>query len=95
MLQHANVRVPRSVDRPLRWILVTPGLHKIHHSRSASEANTNFGEIFSFWDRMFGTLRDSSVVPAAYGLTHLRGDRWQTVSGMLATPFTAGGLPTP
>jgi sterol desaturase/sphingolipid hydroxylase (fatty acid hydroxylase superfamily) len=95
MVQHANVRVPRSVDRPLRWIFVTPGLHKIHHSPLANENNTNFGEIFSFWDRLFGTLCDSSrAKPDAYGLPLLRDDRWQTVGGMFATPVTARHVAT-
>jgi len=95
MLQHANVRFPGSIERPLRWIFVTPGLHKLHHSPRATENNTNFGEIFSFWDRVFGTLRDPARArPDAYGLTRLRGDRWQTVGALLATPLKARHLPT-
>ncbi|WP_298160486.1 sterol desaturase family protein [Brevundimonas sp.] len=54
---HIDVRLPEAIDRPLRWVLVTPGLHRMHHSVEMREGNSNFGVVFSIWDRLFGTYR--------------------------------------
>jgi sterol desaturase/sphingolipid hydroxylase (fatty acid hydroxylase superfamily) len=56
LLQHANLRFPRSLDRWMRWVLVTPVLHRLHHSAESIEADSNFGSVFTFADRLFGTL---------------------------------------
>lgn len=90
LLQHANIRVPASVDRFIGWVFITPGLHKIHHSPNERENNTNFGQLFSFWDRLFGTLHETAEAKQdKYGLSSLREERWKTVRGMLATPVVA------
>ena len=52
---HANFRLPEAVDRPLRAVLVTPAMHYVHHSCRRRETDSNFGELFSLWDRLFGT----------------------------------------
>jgi sterol desaturase/sphingolipid hydroxylase (fatty acid hydroxylase superfamily) len=54
--QHAAIALPRSLDRALAWVVITPRLHRLHHSPDRSLHNTNYGELFSLWDRMFGTL---------------------------------------
>ncbi|MGV3580058.1 sterol desaturase family protein [Brevundimonas sp.] len=56
-LHHMDVRLPEWLDRALRVVVVTPGMHKLHHSLDHAEANSNFGVLFSFWDRLFGTYR--------------------------------------
>ena len=56
MFNHANVDLPRPLDRVLRLVLVTPDLHRVHHSILPHEHNTNFGFNLSLWDRLFGTL---------------------------------------
>lgn len=58
MFNHANVRLPKQLDRILRWILVTPDMHRVHHSVEDDEANSNFGFSLPWWDRLFGTYRD-------------------------------------
>lgn len=58
MFNHANLRLPRSVDRVLRWFIVTPDMHRVHHSVDAPETNSNYGFNLSVWDRVFGTYRD-------------------------------------
>ena len=58
MFNHGNVRMPTTLDRLLRWIVVTPDMHRVHHSIRSAEANTNFGFNLPWWDRMFGTYRD-------------------------------------
>ena len=55
--QHANVRTSPTVERAMRLIFVSPGMHRIHHSAWEPETNSNFGVIFSFWDKVFGTYR--------------------------------------
>lgn len=93
LFQHANLRVPQSIDRALRWMVVTPGLHKLHHSPLPIDNNSNFGEVFPFWDRLFGTLRESERERSTkYGLPNLGEECWQSVGGMLATPWRARHL---
>ncbi len=58
MFNHANVRLPLPLDQALRWLLVTPDMHRVHHSVEDDEANSNFGFNLSLWDRLFGTYRD-------------------------------------
>ncbi len=55
--QHANIGLPEWLDRGLRWVIVTPHLHKVHHSVVRAEANSNYSSLFSWWDRIFRTLR--------------------------------------
>ena len=58
MFNHSNVRMPARLDRALRWIVVTPDMHRVHHSVAARETNSNFGFNLPWWDRLFGTYRD-------------------------------------
>jgi sterol desaturase/sphingolipid hydroxylase (fatty acid hydroxylase superfamily) len=58
MFNHSNVRMPLGLDRKLRWLVVTPDMHRVHHSHYANETNSNFGFNLPWWDRMFGTYRD-------------------------------------
>lgn len=55
MFNHGNVRLPLGLDRVLRFIIVTPDMHRVHHSVEDNEANSNFGFNLSIWDRIFGT----------------------------------------
>ena len=57
MFNHANVHIPERVDRLLRLLVVTPDMHRVHHSMLAPETNSNFGFNLSWWDRLFGTYR--------------------------------------
>ena len=58
MFNHANVRLPLGLDKVLRWIVVTPDMHRVHHSIEDDETNSNFGFNLPWWDRLFGTYRD-------------------------------------
>ena len=58
MFNHANLKLPAWLDRVLRWVVVTPDMHRVHHSIHRSEHDTNFGFSFSAWDRLFGTYTD-------------------------------------
>ena len=83
---HWNVRLPDSLERILRLVLVTPGMHVIHHSRWDRETDSNYAPIFSFWDRFFGSFRwrerpDSVSV----GLDGFDSEDIHTLRGMLST----------
>jgi sterol desaturase/sphingolipid hydroxylase (fatty acid hydroxylase superfamily) len=57
MFNHGNVRIPRRLDAALRWFVVTPDMHRVHHSIEDDETNSNFGFNLPWWDRLFGTYR--------------------------------------
>lgn len=58
MFNHGNVRIPQPLDRYMRWLVVTPDMHRVHHSILVNETNSNFGFNLPWWDRMLGTYRD-------------------------------------
>jgi sterol desaturase/sphingolipid hydroxylase (fatty acid hydroxylase superfamily) len=62
MFNHGNIRLPLRLDRLLRWAVVTPDMHRVHHSVAPHEANRNFGFNLPWWDHLFGTYQDQ---PAA------------------------------
>ncbi len=55
IFNHSNIQLPRAIDNFIRWVFVTPDMHRIHHSIKSKESNANFSFNFSFWDRLFGT----------------------------------------
>jgi sterol desaturase/sphingolipid hydroxylase (fatty acid hydroxylase superfamily) len=91
MFNHGNVRLPASLDRILRWIVVTPDMHRVHHSVEDDEANSNFGFNLPWWDRLFGTYRDQpraghqGMTIGIYTYREPKLVSW--LPGMLALPF--------
>src|SRR3546814_3021891 len=57
MFNHANLRLPLGLDRVLRWLVVTPDMHRVHHSIRPEETNSNFGFNLPWWERLPGTYR--------------------------------------
>jgi len=98
MFNHANARIPLGVDRVLRCFVVTPDMHRVHHSVIPSETNSNFGFNLPWWDRLFGTYRDQ---PAAghtgmtIGLAVFRNPRDQWLDKLLVQPFTGPSMASP
>jgi sterol desaturase/sphingolipid hydroxylase (fatty acid hydroxylase superfamily) len=89
---HANLCLPAALDRMLRPVLVTPDLHRVHHSVAFDEGNCNFGTIFSCWDRMFGSHRAQprdGHETMAIGLDHFRDADAQRLRAMLVQPLRA------
>jgi sterol desaturase/sphingolipid hydroxylase (fatty acid hydroxylase superfamily) len=85
-LEHANIRLPERLDRGLRLLFVTPDMHKVHHSRLQPETDSNYSNIFSVWDRVFGTYTSrTDFRTLRYGLDDLH-DR-ATFAGLLRMPF--------
>lgn len=92
-LQHAAVRLPQRWESIAGWLIVTPAIHRVHHSRIRTETDSNYGELFSFWDRMFGTYNEPARASGgAMGVTALTADSWQTIFGMLLTPIRARNI---
>jgi len=88
LLEHANVRVPPWLDSVLSLVTTWPNMHKVHHSRTATETNTNYGNIFSLFDRLFSTFTPSKRgVNVSYGLDGFDDPAAQTTAGLLAMPF--------
>jgi sterol desaturase/sphingolipid hydroxylase (fatty acid hydroxylase superfamily) len=93
MFNHSNIRLPTHMDRVLRWFIVTPDMHRVHHSVVVRETNSNFGFNLPWWDRLFGTYRDQ---PAAgheamtIGIEQIRDPAEQRLDRMLTQPFRKG-----
>ena len=91
MFNHGNIKLPLAVDRVLRWFVVTPDMHRVHHSVEDDEANSNFGFNLPWWDRLFGTYRDqprASHEGMTIGIHKYRDlKRVAWLPGMLALPF--------
>ena len=91
MFNHGNVRMPVWLDRLLRWFVVTPEMHRVHHSVMASETNSNFGFNLPWWDFLLGTYRDQPAeghTGMTIGLSQFRDERradW--LLWMLLLPF--------
>jgi sterol desaturase/sphingolipid hydroxylase (fatty acid hydroxylase superfamily) len=91
VFSHANIRLPERLDRIVRWVLVTPNMHSLHHSSHQPETDSNYGTVFTLWDRLFGTYRPGPAwgyVKLQIGLKEIRDDRawsfwWQMKSPAL------------
>lgn len=99
MFNHSNVHIPVFVDRVLRWIVVTPDMHRIHHTVIPQETNRNFGFNLPWWDRVLGTyLSDPSKghEHMTIGLEQYRDPTQLTWLGLVALPFVGkmGKYPT-
>lgn len=93
MFNHANVRLPWRIDAVLRWIIVTPDMHRVHHSINPDETNRNFGFNLSLWDRLLGTYRHHPAMghtAMTIGIPEYRDPRQvNRIGGMLLMPFRA------
>ncbi len=96
MFNHSNVRLPGKLDRVLRLVVVTPDMHRVHHSVVRREANSNFGFQLTWWDRLLGTYRDqpsAGHLGMRIGLSQFRDAKVGRLDRMLVLPFVgrAGG----
>ncbi len=90
MFNHGNIRIPLKIDRTLRLLVVTPDMHRVHHSVFPSEANANFGFNLPWWDRLFGTYRAQPTEghkAMTIGLRQFRNASRLTLPWLLALPF--------
>ncbi|PCI08956.1 MAG: fatty acid hydroxylase [Gammaproteobacteria bacterium] len=91
MFNHSNIRINVNIDKYLRWIVVTPDMHRVHHSVVADETNSNFGFTLPWWDRLFGTYKDQPRAGHAnmtIGINDYNQPKQVTwLSGMLTLPL--------
>ena len=84
---HANIKMPATADKLLRSVIVTPNMHRVHHHYMLPETDSNYGNIFSFWDRLFGTYHFTEPSKLHYGLDMLEGCNDESIADQLKLPF--------
>lgn len=88
LFHHSNLAVPEKWDRMLRAVIVTPNMHRVHHSVEFADTNSNYTSLLSLWDRLAGTFRmreDTGTI--TFGLPSFREQRYQRLWGFFITPF--------
>jgi sterol desaturase/sphingolipid hydroxylase (fatty acid hydroxylase superfamily) len=100
MFNHGNVRIPSEMDRVLRWFVVTPDMHRVHHSWYPGETNSNFGFNLPWWDRLLGTYRAEprdGHLRMTIGINQFREHRDLRLDRLLIQPFVgpSGSYPIP
>jgi sterol desaturase/sphingolipid hydroxylase (fatty acid hydroxylase superfamily) len=92
---HANLGLPPRLDQLLRYAVVSPNMHKVHHSRERVETDSNYSSVLSLWDRLFGSYRQKDDYHAIrFGVAGLDDERLQTVAGLLVTPIEGSPAPS-
>lgn len=85
---HANIALPPALDRALSWVIVSPDMHKVHHHYVMPWTDSNYGNVFSVWDRLFGTFSRLERTAVVYGVdTHMAPAQHGTIGALLAMPF--------
>jgi sterol desaturase/sphingolipid hydroxylase (fatty acid hydroxylase superfamily) len=93
LFHHGNLAMPRRLDAGLRWLIVTPWMHVVHHSRWRPEMDSNYASLLSVWDRLFGSFRlRPQPTGIALGLEGFTEREWRGLPGMLITPLTRPGF---
>ena len=90
MFNHGNIYIPDKTDRTLRWLIVTPDMHRIHHSVDPKETNSNYGFNLSVWDRLFGTYRKQpkkGQIDMDIGIEIFRDAKFLNLYWLLIQPF--------
>lgn len=86
---HANISLPQKVDNILSWVIVSPDMHKVHHHYVLPYTDTNYGNIFSIWDRLFGTFSKIKRNEIVYGVdTHPDEKENASIGSLLKMPFS-------
>lgn len=92
---HANIRLPRKVDNVLSWLIVSPDMHKVHHHFVLPYTDSNYGNIFSIWDRLFGTYMKLDPNKITYGVDTFPDEKENSsIMGLLKQPFHTYRKPT-
>lgn len=89
---HSDMALPGGMDRAVRWVIVSPYMHKVHHSQLREETDSNYSSILSVWDRLFGSYRESSdYQQIRFGLPDFADAGSRTLKGLLLTPLRPSG----
>lgn len=86
LFHHSNIALPHRLDRWIRLALVSPNMHRVHHSDIPVETNSNYASILSFWDRVGRTYRKREIASIRYGLREFRDRRWHSFQGLVFMP---------
>ncbi len=93
---HANIRLPEAVNKALSLVIVTPNMHHVHHHYQQPYTDTNYGNIFSIWDRIFGTFAKVDQNDLIYGVdTHMKREENSRLWNLLQIPFQKYRTPPP
>lgn len=85
---HANIALPKKIDNILSWFIVSPDMHKVHHHYVMPYTDSNYGNIFSVWDRLFGTFTALPKEKIVYGIdTHMNPKEHNRIGSLLKIPF--------
>lgn len=85
---HANIKLPKKIDHLLSYVLVSPDMHKVHHHYKLPYTDSNYGNIFAVWDRLFGTYMSLKREYLIYGVdTHMNPEEHNKLSNLLKIPF--------
>ncbi len=88
LFHHSNVQFSEKLDRWLRLVIVTPAIHRVHHSRLREETDSNYSSVFSFWDRLARTFRlRQSERPVSFGLDEFEAKKWERLLKLFLMPF--------
>ena len=92
---HANIKLPRKIDKWLSYLIVSPDMHKIHHHYRLPYTDANYGNIFSIWDRIFGTYMDLDREKIIYGVDVFPDEyKNSNIKDLLKQPFQKYQRPT-
>jgi sterol desaturase/sphingolipid hydroxylase (fatty acid hydroxylase superfamily) len=92
---HANILFPKWLDRGMSWLIVTPGMHRVHHHFTLPYTDTNFGNIFSIWDRLFGTFAQMDNEKIVFGIdTYMQPEEHSNLGRLMKIPFEPYRPPT-
>lgn len=87
ILQHSNVKFPDKLEQMASWVIATPGWHKIHHSTEKAQTDSHYGDVFTFWDRIFGTWGKTQPHEIRYGIDDFHQDQHHKVGYLMTSPF--------
>jgi sterol desaturase/sphingolipid hydroxylase (fatty acid hydroxylase superfamily) len=92
---HANIPLPKKIDKWLSYVIVSPDMHKVHHHFKLPYTDSNYGNIFSIWDRLFGTFSYLEREKIIYGIdTHMNEKEHNNLSNLMKIPFQGYRPPT-
>jgi sterol desaturase/sphingolipid hydroxylase (fatty acid hydroxylase superfamily) len=89
LYDHSNIAIPQRIEKTLRWLLLTPRMHRVHHSKKIVERNSDYGFIFSIWDRLLGTYQSPDQLDQStdFGLDLFQNIRFLRLKALLLQPF--------
>ncbi len=87
VIEHTNLHIPSWVDKTFGLIITTPNFHKVHHEQNQFYTDSNFADLFIFWDRLFGTFKYKSTQEIKFGLAEFEEERKQKFWFLLISPF--------